>query len=51
MLRAKEGSTKKGSIAISAPAIHINALSSLALILYTMKLPQIVINLGGKALV
>jgi hypothetical protein len=51
MLGAKEGSTEKGSTAVSAPAACINALSSPVLILYTMKSPQIVVNLGGEALV
>jgi hypothetical protein len=51
MLGAKEGSTKKRSIAISVLAICINALSFLVLILYTIKSPQIVVNLGDKALV
>jgi hypothetical protein len=51
MLGAKEGLTKKESTAISALAVYINTLSSSALILYTMKSLQIVINLGGKALV
>jgi hypothetical protein len=51
MLGAKEGSTKKGSIAVSILAAHINALSSPVLILYTMKSPQMVVNLGGKVLV
>jgi hypothetical protein len=51
MLGAKEGSTKKGSTAVSALAVYINTLSSLALILYTVKSLQIIVNLGGKALV
>jgi hypothetical protein len=51
MLGAKEGSTKKRSTAVSAPAIHINTLSSPASILYTIKSLQMVVNLGGKALV
>jgi hypothetical protein len=51
MLGTKEGLTKKRSIAMSALATHINALSSLVLILYTIKSLQIVINLGGEALV
>jgi hypothetical protein len=51
MLGAKEGLTEKGSIAISVLAAYINALSFLVLILYIIKLLQIVVNLGSKALV
>ncbi len=51
ILEAKKGLTKKGSTVISVLAIYINTLSFLVLILYTIKLLQIVVNLGGKALV
>jgi hypothetical protein len=51
MLGAKEGSIKKRSTAVSALATYINALSSLVSILYIIKSPQMVVNLGGKALV
>jgi hypothetical protein len=49
MLGAKEGSTEKESTAVSVLAACIDALSSLVLILYTVKSPQIVVNLGGEA--
>ncbi len=51
ILGAKEELTKKRSIAISILAIYINALSSLILILYTIKSLQIIVNLGSKVLV
>jgi hypothetical protein len=49
MLGAKEGSTERGSAAVSAPAARVDALSSPASILYTVKSPRMVVNLGGEA--
>jgi hypothetical protein len=51
MLGAKEESTRRRSIAVSTLTTHINALSSLVLILYTVKSLQMIINLDREVLV